>query len=191
MITWGVLPRRAVLSQLVPEFHLISPTSVAGKALTRLCVIIDFETPKVVYDRLVEPPAPIRDHLTRCVDNLYPPFTLNHKFSSSSITVEILDPITTSLADVQAFLQSLITPSTILLATHSNLAYVNSNSRTHGVSTLLLSSTTHAGHHKPGLVCLTRKWFDRTIQDRRPGGHEPHDPEEDARACVELLNAKI
>ena len=115
LITWGILPRRAVLSQLLPEFHLISPTSVASKALTRLCIIIDFEIPKVVYDRLVEPPAPIRDHLTRCVDNLYPSFPLNHKFSLSGITVEMLDPITTNLADAQAFLQSFITPSTILL----------------------------------------------------------------------------
>jgi RNA exonuclease 1 len=31
-------------------------------------------------------------------------------------------------------------------------------------------------------------WLSRTIQDRGPGGH---DPEEDARACVDLLKAKI
>ncbi|KAH9983579.1 hypothetical protein BJV77DRAFT_1072756 [Russula vinacea] len=41
---------------------------------------------------------------------------------------------------------------------------------------------------KPGLAWLTRKWLGRTIQDRGPGGH---DPEEDARACVDLLKAKI
>jgi RNA exonuclease 1 len=40
---------------------------------------------------------------------------------------------------------------------------------------------------KPGLA-LTREWLGRTIQDRGPGGH---DPEEDARVCVDLLKAKI
>lgn len=41
---------------------------------------------------------------------------------------------------------------------------------------------------KPGLAWLTRKWCGREIQARGEGGH---DPEEDARACVELLKKKI
>jgi RNA exonuclease 1 len=41
---------------------------------------------------------------------------------------------------------------------------------------------------KPGLAWLTLKWLNRTIQDRGLGGH---DPEEDALACVDLLEVKV
>lgn len=41
---------------------------------------------------------------------------------------------------------------------------------------------------KPGLAWLTKKWCGRQIQTRGEGGH---DPEEDARACVELLKLKL
>ncbi|KXN82881.1 hypothetical protein AN958_02073, partial [Leucoagaricus sp. SymC.cos] len=41
---------------------------------------------------------------------------------------------------------------------------------------------------KPGLAWLTKKWCEREIQTRGDGGH---DPEEDARACLDLLKKKI
>jgi RNA exonuclease 1 len=41
---------------------------------------------------------------------------------------------------------------------------------------------------KPGLAWLTKKWCGREIQT---GGEGGHDPEEDARACVELLQKKL
>lgn len=41
---------------------------------------------------------------------------------------------------------------------------------------------------KPGLAWLTKKWCGREIQNRGEGGH---DPEEDARACLDLLKKKI
>ncbi|KAH8977720.1 hypothetical protein EDB92DRAFT_1957581 [Lactarius akahatsu] len=41
---------------------------------------------------------------------------------------------------------------------------------------------------KPGLVWLTRKWLGQPMQDRAPGGYNF---EEDARAYVDLLKAKI
>ena len=41
---------------------------------------------------------------------------------------------------------------------------------------------------KPGLAWLTKKWCHREIQTRGEGGH---DPEEDARACVDLLRLKV
>lgn len=41
---------------------------------------------------------------------------------------------------------------------------------------------------KPGLAWLTNKYCDRQIQNRGAGGH---DAEEDARACIELLQRKI
>lgn len=41
---------------------------------------------------------------------------------------------------------------------------------------------------KPGLAWLTKKWCGREIQNRGEGGH---DPEEDARACLDLLRKKV
>ena len=41
---------------------------------------------------------------------------------------------------------------------------------------------------KPGLAWLTKKWCGREIQSRGEGGH---DPEEDARACLDLLKKKL
>jgi RNA exonuclease 1 len=41
---------------------------------------------------------------------------------------------------------------------------------------------------KPGLAWLTKKWLGREIQTRGEGGH---DPEEDARACMELVQKKL
>lgn len=41
---------------------------------------------------------------------------------------------------------------------------------------------------KPGLAWLTRKWCGREIQT---GGEGGHDPEEDARACAQLLKLKL
>ncbi|KAI9508061.1 hypothetical protein F5148DRAFT_1284472 [Russula earlei] len=143
-----------------------------GKALTRVCVI-DFATSKVLYDQLVKPPSPITDYLTRF----------------SGITAQALEPITTTLADVQAHLRTLITPSTILLG-HSLESDLRALQLAHPwcIDTALLFHHPRGRPLKPGLAWLTRKWLNRTIQDRGPGGH---DPEEDARACVDLLKAKI
>jgi len=41
---------------------------------------------------------------------------------------------------------------------------------------------------KPGLKWLTEKWCKRKIQTKGEGGH---DPEEDARACLDLLKKKL
>ncbi|KAH9025150.1 ribonuclease H-like protein [Lactarius hengduanensis] len=143
-----------------------------GKALTRVCVI-DFDSGKVVYDRLVKPPSPITDYLTRY----------------SGITAEALDPVITTLADVQTHLRTLINPSTILLghSLESDLRALQL-AHPHCIDTALLFHHPRGRPLKPGLAWLTRKWLGRTIQDRGPGGHNP---EEDARACLDLLKAKI
>ena len=110
-------------------------------------------------------------------------------FSFSGITAQALKPITTTLADVQAHLRTLITPSMILLG-----HLLESDLRALQLSHLWCIDTALIFHHphgrplKPGLAWLTHKWLGRTIQDRGPGGH---DPEEDARASVNLLKAKI
>ncbi|KAH9061888.1 hypothetical protein EDB87DRAFT_383981 [Lactarius vividus] len=143
-----------------------------GKALTRVCVI-DFDSGKVVYDQLVKPPSPITDYLTRY----------------SGITAAALDPVTTTLADVQTHLCTLINPSTILLG-HSLESDLRALQLAHPrcIDTALIFHHPRGRPLKPGLAWLTRKWLGRTIQDRGPGGHNP---EEDARACIDLLKAKI
>ncbi|KAN0141708.1 hypothetical protein V8E53_000170 [Lactarius tabidus] len=143
-----------------------------GKALTHVCVI-NFDTGKVVYDQLVKPPSPITDYLTRF----------------SGITAAGLDPVTTTLVDVQEHLRTLITPSTILLG-HSLESDLNALklSHAHCIVTALIFHHPRGRPLKPGLAFLTRKWLGRVIQERGPGGHNP---EEDARACMDLLKAKI
>ena len=114
---------------------------------------------------------------------------LTPDFSFSGITAEALEPITTTLADVQAHLRTLITPSTILLG-HSLESDLRALQLSHSqcIDTALIFHHPRGRPLKPGLAWLARKWLGRTIQDRGPGGH---DPEEDARACVDLLKAKI
>jgi RNA exonuclease 1 len=159
-----------------------------GKALTRVCVI-DFATANVVYDQLVKPPSPITDYLTRFVHRLYNCLLLRPKRSFSGITPAVLEPITTMLSEVQAYLRTIITPSTILLghSLESDLRALQL-AHPHCIDTALIFHHPRGRPLKPGLAWLTRKWLNRTIQDRGPGGH---DPEEDARACIDLLKAKI
>src|SRR5713226_8340655 len=112
--------------------------------------------------------------------------TLTPDVSFSGITAQALEPITMTPADVQAHLQ---TPSTILLG-HSLESDLRALQLLHPwcIDTALIFHHPRGRPLKPGLAWLARKWLGRTIQDRGPGGH---DPEEDARACVDLLRAKI
>jgi len=159
-----------------------------GRALTRVC-IIDFATSKVMYDQLVKPPSPITDYLTRYVYQSRTSFVPHPIFSFSGITAQALEPITTTLVDVQAHLRTLLTPSTILLG-HSLESDLHALQLAHPrcIDTALLFHHPRGRPLKPGLAWLARKWLGRTIQNRGPGGH---DPEEDARACMDLLKAKI
>ncbi|KAI0247771.1 hypothetical protein BJV78DRAFT_1285278 [Lactifluus subvellereus] len=81
------------------------------------------------------------------------------------------------------------TPSTTLLS-HS----LESDLRTlqlahpHCIDTALIFHHPRGRPLKSALAWLTHKWLGRTIQDRGPCGH---DSEEDARACIDLLKAKI
>ncbi|KAL4073757.1 hypothetical protein J3A83DRAFT_4090781 [Scleroderma citrinum] len=147
-----------------------------GKELTRVC-IIDYESGIVVYDKLVKPPKPVTDYLTRW----------------SGITEAQLATATTTLPQVQAHLLSILSPPgglTSILVGHS----LESDLKALRLCHPLCIDTALAYHHprgrplKPGLAWLTKKWCHREIQTRGDGGH---DPEEDARACLDLLRLKV
>ncbi|OCH88140.1 hypothetical protein OBBRIDRAFT_735036 [Obba rivulosa] len=145
-----------------------------GKELTRVC-IIDYATGKVIYDQLVKPSKPIQDYLTRW----------------SGITAEALESVNTTLEQVQSHVLSLLssTPTPVLLG-HS----LESDLRALKICHPWCIDTAVIYHHprgrplKPGLAWLTKKWCGREIQNRGEGGH---DPEEDARACLDLLRKKV
>jgi len=105
------------------------------------------------------------------------------------LTAAALDPVTTTLADLQTHLGTLIKPSMILLgySLESDL-YALQLAHPRCIDIALLFHHPRGRPLKPGLAWLTRKWLGRIIQDRGPGGHNP---EEDARACIDLLKAKI
>lgn len=158
-----------------------------GKELTRVC-IVDFHSDKVIYDQLVKPSKPIIDYLTRW----------------SGITATALAPVTTTHSEVQAHVLRLLSPPprnpfttspatpppTPILLGHS----LESDLKALKISHPLCIDTALTYHHprgrplKPGLAWLTKKWIGREIQAHGEGGH---DPEEDARACVDLLRKKI
>ncbi|KAF7981919.1 hypothetical protein HWV62_31529 [Athelia sp. TMB] len=147
-----------------------------GKELARVCVI-DFATGAVAYDALVQPRKPILDYLTQW----------------SGITAAALEGVTTTLADVQSAILALLTPPapapTPILLGHSLESDLKALRLSHPacIDTALLYHHPRGRPLKPGLAWLTRKWCGRTIQGAVGG----HDPEEDARACVELLRKKM
>lgn len=136
--------------------------------------IIDYETGDKLYDELVKPTAPITDYLTRF----------------SGITAEKLQNVTTRLVpDVHEALKRLITPNTILLG-HSLESDLKALHLAHGrcIDTSVIYHHPRGKPLKPGLAWLTKKWVGREIQTAGEGGH---DPEEDARACIDLLRRKV
>jgi len=153
-----------------------------GKELTRVCMI-DYDTGIVIYDQLVRPSKPILDYLTRW----------------SGITAAALAPVTTTLAHVQSRLLSLLSPPSTFGAPSTPTPILLGHSLESDLKVLKLChpcciDTALIYHHprgrplKPGLAWLTRKWCGRDIQT---GGESGHDPEEDARACLDLLKKKV
>ncbi|OSC98373.1 hypothetical protein PYCCODRAFT_1375441 [Trametes coccinea BRFM310] len=145
-----------------------------GKQLARVC-LIDYASGIVVYDQLVKPDKPVVDYLTRW----------------SGITAEALDKATATFDDVQAHILSVlsVTPTPILLG-HSLESDLNALKICHPrcIDTAIIFHHPRGRPLKPGLAWLTKKWCGREIQNRGEGGH---DPEEDARACLDLLKKKV
>ncbi|KAJ3996078.1 ribonuclease H [Lentinula boryana] len=168
-----------------------------GKELTRVCMI-DYDTQLVVYDQLVKPKKPVIDYLTRW----------------SGITAEALATATTTFAEAQSYVLKLLGPVsshtpkpnpfstnqsvpsssapllTPILLGHSLESDLKALKIAHSfcVDTAIIYSHPRGRPFKPGLAWLTKKWCGKEIQTRGEGGH---DPEEDARATMELVRKKV
>ncbi|KAG8214189.1 hypothetical protein J3R82DRAFT_10978 [Butyriboletus roseoflavus] len=145
-----------------------------GKELTRVC-IVDYESGIVVYDKLVKPPKPVIDYLTKYNRSIPRKGHDNPRRGSN--------PTPHHPSHLKAG------PTSILVG-HS----LESDLKALRICHPLCIDTALTYHHprgrplKPGLAWLTKKWCHREIQTRGEGGH---DPEEDARACIDLLRLKI
>lgn len=169
--------------------------------------MIDFYSGLVLYDQLVIPSKPIIDYLTRSVLLASQIASSDHSHSTrwSGITAAALASVTTTHAEAQKQIMRILSPPPInpfstssppsppptpILIGHS----LESDLKALKICHPLCIDTALIYHHprgrplKPGLAWLTKKWCGREIQT---GGEGGHDPEEDARACLELLNKKM
>lgn len=170
----------------VPDADIESGSMTAGREVLALdCEMVktegdNFELARisivnwdgeVVLDELVKPPRPVVDYLT----------------AYSGMTAELLEPVTTTMEDIQKRLLDILTPRSILIG-HSLNSDLNALKLTHP---FIVDTTTIYPHPRgPPLKCslkwLCQKYLGRQIQKSTAG----HDSVEDARAVLDLVKMK-
>lgn len=139
--------------------------------LTRIS-IVDWDN-RVILDELVKPPRPITDYLTQY----------------SGITKEKLDPVSTTLQDIQRKLLEIVTKRTIIVG-HSLNSDFNALKFTHPyiIDTSIIFPHPRGPPLRSALKYLTQKYLNREIQAKT--GSSGHDSIEDARAVLDLVKQK-
>ncbi|CZT00450.1 related to ribonuclease H [Rhynchosporium agropyri] len=131
----------------------------------------------VVLDELVKPEKPIINYVTQY----------------SGITEAMIAPVTTTLADIQKKLVSMLHPRAILIG-HSLNSDMNALRLTHPfiIDTALIYPHPRGPPLKSSLKWLAQKYLNREIQKGHgtTGPGAGHDSIEDARTCLDLLKQK-